>query len=97
MAWAHQYDNNATSYGKSYHHSEKWWHTFIHQCHDLGLVHKQLWSVIKKGEHSFIQGILVQDTKTRPYVASAGIEDGIQYVHSMKPLMSKIPTPAKIC
>ena len=52
--------------------------------------------MIKTSEHSFIQGILVvQDTKTRPYVASAGIEDGIQYVHSMKPLMSKIPTPAK--
>ncbi len=27
---------------------------------------------------------------SRPYLASAGIEDGIQYIHTMNPLMSKV-------
>ena len=27
---------------------------------------------------------------SRPYLASAGIEDGIWYVHTMNPLMSKV-------
>ncbi len=39
--------------------SEKWWRTFIRQCHVLGLVHKDLRSVIKKSEHYSIQGIVV--------------------------------------
>ena len=26
---------------------------------------------------------------SRPYLASAGIEDGIQYIHTVNPLMSK--------
>ena len=59
LAWTDQYDKNAISYGKSHHHSEKWWRTFIRQCHVLGLVQKQLRSVIKKSEHYSIQGILV--------------------------------------
>ena len=38
---------------------------FIHQCHVLGLVQKELRSVIKKSEHYSIQGILVVQDKGR--------------------------------
>ena len=69
LAWTDQYDKNAISYGKSHHHSEKWWCTFIHQCHVLGLVQKQLRSVIKKSEHHSIQGTLVIQDKGREVAA----------------------------
>ena len=69
LAWTDQYDKNAISCGKSHHHSEKWWRTFIRQCHVLGLVQKQLWSVIKKSEHYSIQGILVVQDKGREVAA----------------------------
>ena len=72
LAWTDQYDKNAISYGKSHHHSEKWWRTFIHQCHVLGLVQKQLRSVIKKSEHYSIQGILVVQDKGREVAADIG-------------------------
>ena len=39
------------------------------QCHVLGLVQKQLRSVIKKSEHYSIQGVLVVQDKGREVAA----------------------------
>ena len=52
-----------------HHHSKKWWRTFIRQCHILGLVQKQLRSVIKKSEHYSIQGILLVQDKGQEVAA----------------------------
>ena len=53
------------SYGNSKGHSEKWWREFIRRCHVLGLVEKELQSIIKKNKHYGIQGIVCETENGR--------------------------------
>ena len=36
LAWGNKFNKQAYSYGCSAMHSEKWWRTFMRQCHVLG-------------------------------------------------------------
>jgi len=67
LAWTNQYNKNSMSYGNSHNHSEKWWRTFVRQCHVLGLVQKQL---RYKSEHYSIQGVIVVEEKGRDVAAN---------------------------
>ena len=58
LAWTNLHEKLSLSYGNFRGHSEKWWRTFIRKCHVLGLVNKQLKSIIKKSQHYGIQGII---------------------------------------
>ena len=57
LAWGNKFNKQAYSYGCSAMHSEKWWRTFMRQCHVLGLVNKELKSIIKQSQHYGIQGV----------------------------------------
>lgn len=58
------------SYGSSRGHSEKWWRVFIRKCHVLGLVKKELKSIIKKSQHYGIQGIIYKTTEGNSAIES---------------------------
>ena len=58
MAWTNAYNKSCISYGNSQGHSEKWWWLFIRKCHVLGVVKKELKSIIKQSQHYGIQGII---------------------------------------
>ncbi len=57
LAWTDQYNKNAMSYGNGGAH--------LYECHVLGLVEKQLRSVIEKCGHHSIQGIIVVQEEGR--------------------------------
>ena len=58
LAWTNAYNKSCISYGNSQGHSEKWWRLFIRKCHVLGVVKKELKSIIKQSQHYGIQGII---------------------------------------
>ena len=63
MAWTNAYNKSCTSYGNSQGHSEKWWWLFIQKCHVLGVVKKELKSIIKQSQHYGIQGIICKTSE----------------------------------
>ena len=58
LQWTSEYDKSTLSYGNFKGKSEIWWRKFIRQCHVVGLIEKELKSIIKKSGHYAIQGVL---------------------------------------
>ena len=63
MAWTNAYNKSCISYGNSQGHSEKWWWLFIRKCHVLGVVKKELKSIIKQSQHYGIHGIICKTSE----------------------------------
>ena len=63
LAWTNAYKKSCMSYGNSQGHSEKWWWLFIRKCHVLGVVKKELKSIIKQSQHYGIQGIIYKTSE----------------------------------
>ena len=68
VMWTDAHDKYSMSYGNAKGHSEKWWREFIRRCHVLGLVQKELQSIIKKNKHYGIQGIVCETENGRQCV-----------------------------
>ena len=65
LAWTESHNKGSMSYSNFNGHSENWWREFIRQCHVLGLVNKELRSIIKKNRHYGIQGIICETVSGR--------------------------------
>ena len=63
LAWTDAYNKPCMSYENSQGHSERWWRLFIHKCHVLGVVKKELKSIIKQSQHYGIQGVISKTSK----------------------------------
>ena len=75
LAWTNAYNKSCMSYGNSRGHSEKWWRLFIKKCHVLGVVKKELKSIIKQSQHYGIQGIISKSSE-----GEAVIESGASFM-----------------
>ena len=70
LAWTDAYNKTCTSYGNSQGHSEKWWRLFIRKCHVLGVVRKELKSIIKQSQHYGIQGVICKTSNGEAVIQS---------------------------
>ena len=59
------YNKPSTSYGNCRGHSKKWWRLFIRKCNVLGVVKKELKSIIKQSQHYGIRVLLARLAKER--------------------------------
>ena len=51
-------------------HSEMWWRLFIRKCHVLGVVRKELKSIIKQSQHYGIQGVICKTSNGEAVIES---------------------------
>ena len=65
LQWTNDFDKTSMSYGNAMGHSKMWWRLFMRQCHVLGLLRKELRSILKRSGHYSIQGVMVVLAKAR--------------------------------
>lgn len=75
LAWTNAYNKACMSYGYSSENSEVWWRVFMRKCFILGLVNRQLKSIIKQNQHYAVQGVFTITSEGREHV-----ENGMELI-----------------